>query len=103
MLHNSDIVFVPGSCLTLNSARRVERNAQNESYVAQSEILFKAMNINISFVNVVRIYPMQHPSESVEIPPVSEEAVTGEHQQRDEATDTALRNIPSVAAIFVTC
>ena len=76
---------------------------KNESYVAQSEILFKAMNINISFVNVVRIYPMQHPSESVEIPPVSQEAVTGEHQQRDEATDPALRNIPSVAAIFVAC
>ena len=103
MTNDSDKVFVTGSCLTLKSARSFESNAYNESSVAELEALFQSVNINIILADVARINPTQHPTGSLEVPPVSQENVTGEHQQRDEATDPALRNIPSVAAIFVTC
>ena len=103
MPDNSDIVFVPGSCLTLNSARRMDSNSQNESYVVECEVLFESVNINIILADVAGINPTQHPTGSLEAPPLSQEHVTGEHQQRDDATDPALRNIPSVAAIFVAC
>ena len=37
------------------------------------------------------------------LPLIREEHGTGKHQQREEASDPALRNISSVAAVFVAC
>ena len=78
-------------------------DTQNESSVAEFKALFKLVNVHIILLDVARINPTQHPTGSLEVSLVSQEHGTGEHQQRDEANDPALRNISSVAAVFVAC